>query len=63
MTPREIHDLLSDYYDREMNNVFCYSANYLMNTPKRGYETEWNRATRNAEILEYLLRQYPDPEA
>ncbi len=38
MTTKE---LLEKYYDIEMNNVFCYSATYLMDSPKKGYEREW----------------------
>ena len=32
MTTKE---LLEKYYDIEMNNVFCYSATYLMDSPKK----------------------------
>ena len=32
MTTKE---LLGKYYDIEMNNVFCYSATYLMDSPKK----------------------------
>lgn len=48
-------ELLREYYDREMNNVFCYSANYLMNSPKRGYETEWRDARERADLLRIEL--------
>lgn len=48
-------ELLRDYYDREMNNVFCYSANYLMNSPRRGYEKEWHSAKDRAELLRIEL--------
>ena len=37
MTTKE---LLEKYYDIEMNNVFCYSATYLMDSPKKRYERE-----------------------
>ena len=50
-----IIDILKDYYEREMNNVFCYSANYLMNSPKKGCEQEWNDARERAEILRQEL--------
>ena len=52
-----IIDLLKEYYEREMNNVFYYSATYLMNTPKRGYETEWAEAKVRAELLRHELKQ------
>lgn len=44
-------ELLQEYYEREMNNVFCYSGNYLMNIPKKGYEQEWNAARERADLL------------
>lgn len=50
-----IIDLLKNYYDREMNNVFCYSANYLMNSPKKGFEQEWKDARERADILQHEL--------
>lgn len=48
-------DLLTEYLDREHNNVFAYSANYLMTTPKRGYEREFQEAQERVELLEELL--------
>lgn len=51
-------DLLTEYLDRERNNVFCYSANYLMTTPKRGYEREFREAQERVELLEDLLRTF-----
>lgn len=33
-----IKEMLNNYLEQERNNVFCYSANYLMDTPKKGYE-------------------------
>ena len=47
MTTKE---LLEKYYDIEMNNVFCYSATYLMDSPKKGYEREWREACESAGI-------------
>lgn len=48
-------ELLEEYLDRERNNVFCYSANYLMDTPKKGYEKEFAEAVERAEMLETLV--------
>ncbi len=52
MTAKE---LLEEYYDMEMNNVFSYSGNYLMSRPKKGYEREWEEAREKVEIIKYLL--------
>ena len=50
-------DLLREYLDQECNNVFCYSANYLMNAPKKGYEREFREAQERVELLEGILQQ------
>lgn len=44
-------DLLKEYFDEEMNNVFCYSANWLMDSPRKGYEKEFYEARERADIL------------
>ena len=54
MTTKE---LLEKYYEREMNNVFCYSATYLMDSPKKGYEREWCEACESAGILKELIEE------
>lgn len=48
-------ELLREYLDRERNNVFCCSANYLMDSPKRGYEREFQEAQEKTEILVDLI--------
>ena len=52
-----VKELLEKYYDMEMNNVFCYSANYLMDSPKKGYEREWAEAKARAEMLRQLMEE------
>lgn len=52
MTTKE---LILEYLDRERNNVFCYSDNYMMDSPKKGYEREFSEAQERAELLENLL--------
>ena len=52
MTKKE---LLKSYFDMEMNRVFCTSETYLMNSPKRGYETEWKEANERAELLKEMI--------
>ena len=48
-------ELLEEYLDRERNNVFCYSANCLMDTPKKGYEKEFAEAVERVDMLETLI--------
>jgi len=40
-----------------MNNVFAYSANWLMTVPKKGYENEWEKARIKADILEEMIKE------
>lgn len=44
-------DILKKLYDQAMNNVFACSGNYLMNSPIKGYEKEWQEATEIADEL------------
>lgn len=50
-------ELLKEYLEQEMNNVFCYSANYLMDTPKRGYEKEFEEAQERVKLLKGLVEK------
>ena len=52
-----ISDLLKEYLHQEENNVFCYAENYLMNTPKKGYDREFSEAQERVELLEDLLER------
>lgn len=48
-------ELLKSYYDNEMNVVFCLSNDYLMNTPRKGWEEEWKKAKEKADMLEEMM--------
>lgn len=51
MTQKE---LLQKYIDQESNNLFIYSANYLMSTPKPGCEDDWKEAKERVAGLERI---------
>lgn len=55
-------DILKKLYDQAMNYVFSYSGNYLMNSPRKGYEKEWQEATEIADELETMLKEEMDKE-
>jgi len=55
-------ELLKDYLDRERNNVLCYSASYLMDSPKKGYEREFAETLERVELLEQLIMSLAEPE-
>jgi len=50
-------ELLKSYFDREMNVVFSLSSDYMMNTPRKGCEKEWNEAKENARILNEMIEE------
>ena len=52
-----ISDLLKEYLHQGKNNVFCYAGDYLMNTPKKGYDREFFEAQERVELLEDLLER------
>lgn len=56
-------ELLHEYLDQERNNVFSYSGNYLMDSPKRGYEREFRDASEKVEILQYLITRLESESA
>lgn len=47
--------LLTEDRDMAYNNKFCYSKNLLMDTPKEGYEYEWEFESERANMLEEWL--------
>lgn len=49
--------LLKEYLEREKHNVFCYSATYTMETPKRGFEKEFREAKEKVALLEDMIAE------
>ena len=47
----QIHELFKYYLDMENNNLLCYSTNCLMDTPKKGYEREYEQVLERIELL------------
>lgn len=50
-------DVLNEYKDMLNHNLLCYSADYLMNTPKKQYIKEWNETKEKLDILKDLINQ------
>ena len=50
-------DVLNEYKDMLNHNLLCYSADYLMNTPKKQYVKEWNETKEKIDILKDLINQ------
>lgn len=49
------YECLEELFEEEMQEVFLYSANYLMTMPKKGLESEWTKHRERADILQSLL--------
>ena len=52
-------DLLQKYYDMACHNLLCYSANFLMEEPKRGFEAEWEQSKNECDLMQEILNQLP----
>ena len=48
-------DVLNRLLERSAHNLFCYSRNYTMTHPKDGYESEWNKAREECDVLDELI--------
>lgn len=49
--------VLKELQDQAWNNVFCYSSNYGMTTPKKGYEAEWQQAKAKARVVDAMVKE------
>lgn len=43
--------------DMACHNLLCYSANYAMTQPKKGYEKEWKEAQEEINIIESITKK------
>lgn len=48
-------EVLNGLLERSAHNLFCYSRNYAMTQPKNGYESEWNKAREECDVLDELI--------
>ena len=55
-------DLLKEFIDMLNHNLFCYSSDYLMNTPKKQYVKEWNETKEKIDIVKDLINQEEQKE-
>ncbi|GAB6170757.1 hypothetical protein JCM15765_02350 [Paradesulfitobacterium aromaticivorans] len=51
-------EVLQKYYDWACHNFLCYSKNYLLTEPKKGFETEWKQANEECELLKQMIDDY-----
>jgi len=51
-------DLLDEVLDLQNHNLLCYSTNYLMDEPKKGYEAEFNKTLEKIRLLGEIKADY-----
>ena len=51
-------DILINRLEMASHNLYCYSENYLMDTPKAGHEEEHKAAAAEVEILKVWLKEF-----
>jgi len=51
--------ILRKALEMAQHNLCCYSANYLNTTPKKGYEKQFEENSKEAEIIETWLKEFP----
>lgn len=47
--------LLKEIYDLYNHNLLCYSADYLMNAPKKEYEEKWKEQKEKIKLLDEII--------
>lgn len=50
-------EFLKKSLDRAYHNLLCYSQNYLMNTPKEGYEKEWESQADEVKLINEMIAE------
>lgn len=48
-------DVLNEYKDMLNHNLLCYSADYLMNTPKKQYVKDWEETKEKISIIDEII--------
>lgn len=52
-------ELLRKYQDLAANNLMCYSSSLSMTKSKEGFETEWEKAKTECELLKVMIDELP----
>jgi hypothetical protein len=50
-------NILKSAYDMACHNLLCYSKTYGMNTPKEGYNVQWQIEKTKVDVLEVWLKE------
>lgn len=50
--------MLKSLKEKACHSMFCYSANYSMDEPRKGWEEEWSGAKQEVEMLEAIISDF-----
>ena len=51
-------ELLVELYEREKYNLSCYSADYLLQNAKKGFEVQYNEHKKKLNLLSEIIGDY-----
>ena len=51
-------ELLVELYEREKYNLSCYSADYLLQRAKKGFEVQYNEHKEKLNLLSDIISDY-----
>lgn len=49
--------LFKEMYELSTHNLLCYSQNYIMTKPKKGYIKEWKKEQEKVKLLQELIAE------
>lgn len=50
-------ELFEEMNQMYTHNLMCYSSNFLMTKPKKGYEKEWKEQNERLELIQELIEE------
>ena len=51
-------ELLVELYEREKYNLSCYSADYMLQKAKKGFEVQYNEHKEKFNLLSEIIGDY-----
>lgn len=51
-------ELLVELYEHEKYNLSCYSADYLLQNAKKGFEVQYNEHKEKVNLLSEIISDY-----
>ena len=55
-------ELLVELYEREKYNLSCYSADYMLQKAKKGFEVQYNEHKEKLDLLAEIISDYEEAD-